>query len=56
MKTCLICQGQKFVYGMGNMREKCKNCDGKGFIKDKIEEPISMTTKKSKEKENVREG
>lgn len=49
MKRCRICVGQKYVYGMGNMREKCKPCDGKGFMPEiKKEEaktiPVSDAT------------
>jgi len=36
MKKCPICNGHKYILGMGSMREKCKYCGGKGFI-----EPVS---------------
>lgn len=32
MQKCRTCNGQKFVYGMGNIKDKCKECDAKGFI------------------------
>ena len=32
MEKCKNCNGNKHILGMGNMREKCKPCDGKGFI------------------------
>lgn len=37
MRKCKICQGQKTVYGMGSVREKCKECNGRGFFPDAIE-------------------
>jgi len=49
MSRCTACLGQKQVYGMGNMREKCKSCNGKGFLKD-------SETSKPKPKENNQKG
>ena len=34
MIKCEKCKGDKFVMGMGNMREKCTSCGGKGFVSD----------------------
>ena len=44
MKVCLTCNGNKTTSGMGHMKEKCKNCDGKGFVSD-VE---SLKVKKSR--------
>lgn len=53
MKKCSVCHGQKHINGMGNMREKCKACEGKGFLADaKPIEVIVPATKKKKEIEN----
>lgn len=41
MLRCIGCQGQKFTLGMGHIREKCKSCNGIGFIK-KVD-PITIT-------------
>lgn len=46
MKKCRTCNGTKTIYGMGNMKEKCKPCDGKGFITD--EELVKAKTSSSK--------
>jgi DnaJ-class molecular chaperone len=32
MKICQTCNGNKMINGMGYIKEKCKKCDGKGFI------------------------
>lgn len=32
MISCKLCEGRKTFLGMGGMREKCKKCDGKGFM------------------------
>ncbi len=59
MKKCTRCDGQKYINGMGNMREKCKPCDGKGFVPEI--EPIKITaehikkSKTNKDKEDVRQ-
>lgn len=52
MRKCKICQGQKTVYGMGNVREKCKECNGRGFLPDAVEP--AKETKKMKEKIDVK--
>lgn len=36
MVKCDKCKGDKFITGMGYMREKCSNCSGKGFIPEKV--------------------
>lgn len=43
MKKCQSCSGNKTVLGMGNMREDCKPCKGKGFIEEV--EPVKEKTK-----------
>lgn len=53
MIKCSRCNGHKTILGMGNMRENCKECEGKGFIEDKAIPPIDV--KKSKGKMNDRE-
>jgi DnaJ-class molecular chaperone len=52
MRKCQRCSGHKYVNGMGNMREKCKSCDGKGFLSEA--EPLKMRSeiKKSKVSKN----
>lgn len=58
MKVCRTCNGNKTISGMGHMKEKCSNCDGKGFVSDvvpKKAEPIKVkpsTVKKPKGIEN----
>lgn len=46
MKRCTVCVGKKFNLGMGNMQEKCKTCDGKGFIPES--EPLKVEKNKDK--------
>lgn len=41
MTRCKVCEGRKTVLGMGNMRETCNSCDGKGFLP---EEKIKIIT------------
>lgn len=48
MKKCQSCNGNKTVLGMGNMREDCKPCSGKGFMPEV--EPIKVTAEHIKEK------
>lgn len=34
MVKCEKCKGEKFIMGLGYMREKCPQCSGKGFVSD----------------------
>lgn len=53
MKKCEICKGDRYSSIMGGMREKCKSCDGKGFIPVGATQPQpkKKTEKKSDEQE-----
>lgn len=33
---CEKCNGDKFIMGMGAMKEKCSNCKGKGFVEKEV--------------------
>ena len=33
---CEKCKGDRFITGMGYMREKCDNCKGKGFVEKEV--------------------
>jgi len=48
MKRCRTCFGQKYINGMGNMREKCHDCKGKGFVSE--EEPLKVNAKEKTKK------
>lgn len=48
MKRCLVCEGNKTVIGMGNMKEKCKACNGKGFLPET--EKVNVKEKEKQKK------
>lgn len=52
--TCYACAGRKEVLGLGNMRKKCLQCAGTGYIKNTEKEkhiPDSGTENNQKNQE-----
>lgn len=51
MKRCVRCLGTKQIHGMGGMKEKCPECNGKGFFAEKEKlEVKEKTTKRGRPK------
>lgn len=50
MRVCRTCNGTKSTSGMGHMKEKCKNCDGKGYVSDTVRAKVDPEPEKPKAK------
>lgn len=54
MERCEICNGSKFIIGLGHIKQKCKVCNGKGSIEkiklDKDSNFYKESVKKIKKK------
>lgn len=53
MTKCKICEGHKYIYGMGNVREKCQDCEGKGFISKAVQNAKLIEKQKKDKKGNI---
>lgn len=54
MKVCRTCNGNKTISGMGHMKEKCKNCDGKGFVSDTVRAKVDPVEEPKDESKKVK--
>jgi DnaJ-class molecular chaperone len=54
MKVCRTCYGNKTISGMGHMKEKCKNCDGKGVVSETVRAKVDPVADPKDEPKKVK--